>query len=663
MIAENILADIEAAARIREFDSCKTSIETLRDLWRDPDQPRLPAQAALAAARALRGQRQFGSVIALSDLWKNQALAGAKPEQGLFLYRSQALIEEGRLDEAIGEMLPRLADFEPGSDEHAEAWGRLGRAYKQHYIDAKPPGDCGTLLQAIGAYAEVAKRNGSEEKNLTRYHWHEINLIALTARAELDGCDPGHELDSATWARDLAERLRHDIETNTPDDVMWKLASLGECHIAMGQFAKAREVYARYLQHPSMELFECASSLRQLKEVWRLAIRNDAPEAAEESALLRSIQTRMEELAAARLEGGGAQGGAIGLTAADSARLERFDRDAPSTSSAQMPSKPIGHTRIHTMARRLRAVTLIRDRLDNWIYGTGFFVRGDRLAEWLGNDIYLLTNAHVLGRTDRRALAIEDAVLDVWDDASGAMLPYDLDNAVIAWESRELDATLVRLAACPAAIDGMPIAPSTAMARTLEELPAARRRCIFVGAMLGQQVGTDFVPCAIEDVGWRSPEPGAPIYIYHRARTQPGSSGSPILDLDYNVVGLHRAGGSQGKTRSGLPPLNGLTHHVFAEEAVSLLSIRQAVAAAAPTSSASHAARLSLDDEPDAPGEDEALALYFEYDEEHSKPFAPVLRERPHVHTERAFRDTCEWFLVDAASSIFSSKRFAAARR
>ena len=412
MIADRILADIDAAAKRRDFASCQTSIETLIELWQDADEPRLPAAAAVPVAKALRGQRQFKSVIALSEAWQHLPLQDDPPAQDLFLYRSQALIEEGLLDQAIDEMRARINDFAPGGHQHAEAWGRLGRAFKQRYVDAKGAGDCATLLQAIGAYAEIARRNGNEETDLTRYHWHEVNLIALTARAEMDGCDPGHDLDSATWARGLADRLEANIDTS-PRDLMWKLASLGECYVAMAQYARAGEIYRRYLAHPGMELFECTSSLRQLEEVWRLGGSSGTPDNPEAAALLKALRERVDALAAERLDGDTAAS-TIGLTAAESSRLERFDRSAPATSSARLPSRPIElHPHSHhgppTAGRR----TLIRDRLDHWIYGTGFFVRGSELAPWLGDDAYMLTTAHVLGRTDARALRIDDAMLDI----------------------------------------------------------------------------------------------------------------------------------------------------------------------------------------------------------------------------------------------------------
>jgi V8-like Glu-specific endopeptidase len=65
-------------------------------------------------------------------------------------------------------------------------------------------------------------------------------------------------------------------------------------------------------------------------------------------------------------------------------------------------------------------------------------------------------------------------------------------------------------------------------------------------------------------------------HLHYRAATEGGSSGSPVFNADWKLVGLHHAGGE------ALPKLNGESGTYEANEGITISAIAAAMAARKP---------------------------------------------------------------------------------
>jgi endonuclease G, mitochondrial len=162
-------------------------------------------------------------------------------------------------------------------------------------------------------------------------------------------------------------------------------------------------------------------------------------------------------------------------------------------------------------------------------YGTGFLV-GPRL---------LMTNNHVLSTAAEAAQA--EAEFDYEHDADGVLqkpVQFNCDPAQIFFTSTELDVTLVAIT--PMSENGVPIdrygwlplIPMTGKAIdgepvTIIQHPNGDPKQIAIHASKVIKLDPDTVPVNLDH------------FIHYTTDTEPGSSGSPVLNDQWQVVALH----------------------------------------------------------------------------------------------------------------------------
>ena len=205
--------------------------------------------------------------------------------------------------------------------------------------------------------------------------------------------------------------------------------------------------------------------------------------------------------------------------------------------------------------------------------GTGFLVRGRELYAALGDEILLLTNAHVLSgdAAHRAAVSPDDAQIsfEALAEPGGTARWHRITEVV--WNSgpEALDASLVRLDLPPKDVEPCPIAsnlprPDEESARLRHWSPSGGERSF-----------------SLQDnrlIDHEGPPNGQPsrmgrCLLHYRAPTQPGSSGSPVFaQSGWKVVGLHHAGGDF------MPKLNGRNGTYAANEGIWIRSIQDCLA-------------------------------------------------------------------------------------
>jgi hypothetical protein len=523
--------------------ACQELIEHARLTGQIPDQA-----AVMDLLNLLRGFRHFEALSVLADalirMGRDELIVSRQYVQGLI---DQGLLIAAR--EVLGDVIRRAAD-DPNED--SEARGLMGRVNKQIYVDARGrPSDLarGALLQAIACYREVYDKD--PHKNL----WHGVNLLALIHRSRADGITISGLPDSGALANAIIEAVRNPQGRGVE---AWDYGSAAEACIALGDWDAATHWLERYVADQSTDRFALAGTLRQLTEVWRFTA--ETPEAGQlvvalRGALLRSRDGRLE-LTPSQLQH----------------TADALDNPGPRL------ERVLGTVGLQTMTwlragmERARSVALIRGLGGRGI-GTGFLVRGGDLHPALGDELVVVTNAHVVSELqDDGGIEPDQALItfDAQNGTAGTQAYYRVQKLLWGSPKQHLDTSLLRLDPTVQGITPCPIAKS---------LPPLNndQRVYIIGHPQGGELSFSLQDNELLD--HEGPPAGAPsqperCLIHYRAPTEPGSSGSPVFNQapDWQVIGLHHAGGEYVRK------LNGQSGTYAANEAIWIQSIAKAMA-------------------------------------------------------------------------------------
>lgn len=468
---------------------------------------------------------------------------------------AQALIDQGKTTPALYVLEGLIERTNDDPVENAEARGLLGRLFKQLYVDADNAGDAAgsagpsrqrNLQRSLDAYLAVYR--SAPQKHL----WHGINVVALAARAARDGVPLQAPLNPATLADEILATLELRKQQQPLD--AWDLATGAEAQLARADATAALLWIAQYVQQDAADAFEIASTLRQLQEVWGLTI--DTPPG---SLWLPILQARLLSR----------RGGKVELPAGDVKETIRKTEEAESHVAASPAlEKVLGREGVVTLGwyklglERSRTVAKVLNRTEDG-YGTGFLVRGGDLAPALGDEALLLTNAHVVSndpnvQANHQSLDPDDAtiIFEALEEVSGQKFRV----RELLWTSppEELDASLLRLdAALP------PWAPFKVAKRP--PIPDGLQKVYVIGHPGGRTLSISLNDNLLLDVDER--------LLHYRAPTEGGSSGSPVFNQQWDLIGLHHAGGDE------IPKLNGKSGTYAANEGIWIRRIMAALEA------------------------------------------------------------------------------------
>jgi V8-like Glu-specific endopeptidase len=485
----------------------KAVLQLLRDNLRSAES-RAVADAALALnLNDAPARRQYAQAL----------VDGDNPSAALLIYR-------GIRDDSTAPPTERV-----------EAHGGVGRCYKQLFVTTGEPSRRAIYLQRsldayLGAYLEDRSR-----------YWLGINAAALLARGEREGLA---SLDApAGGSRRLAEDVLRTVDELVGTDA-WAKATAAEALIALGRHNEAIQRTKTFLRAGDVDAFKIAALLRQVLEIWEFDTTRPPGD-----LILPLLRSALLEY----------RGGEVLVQTRD----VRAERVAPPSASDRQLEKVLGTVRYRSLTwyrtglQRCRAVAQIVDANDDAV-GTAFLVSGPILHAALPATV-LMTNGHVIGD----ALHPSDAVHPA--DARVIFRGLDADNTrqefriVRQWwyeapNDRGLDTTLVELDAYPQNVDPLPLA------RRLPALNTGAPRAYVIGhpeRLTQPQFSLHDSALLDYDDTW----------IHYRSPTEGGSSGSPVFDAQWDLIGLHHVGSFY------MPRLHGRGTYA-ANEAISLDAIR-----------------------------------------------------------------------------------------
>lgn len=488
------------------------------------------------ARRLLRTLQRDRDFVVLGRL-AGAILEHTPDDDATRLLFARALIETGETKRALGLLTRLVRELTPESHGFSDATVMLGRIHKQRFAASasKRSKTARTaLLQAIKAYRLGFEAN---PENI----WHGVNVVALLAAARRHGIKTGTSLDERRLAFKLSERLQQKPESLRTS---WDTESLAELYLAQGDWEFFGRQLRDYVERPHVTAIAFNAFLGQLTDIWEL----DAhPQGAAHLAFLRARVLGM-------------RGGAVNLSTAA----------VPPTTPAAVDTieKIFGRDRTQSMAwfqlglARSQSVGLVLDR-SGQPYGTCFLVRA-RDFGIESDDCLALTGSHVV--SSKSPMGLKPKQVTIRFGSQPAPRVVKVIDEVWTSPTIRLDATLLRLEVLP------PDLPCLSLAPDLPSLDVPQRVYI-----IGYPGGRD-VAFSLQDnelLDHEGPPEGAPpvpgiVRLHYRAPTAPGSSGSPLFDSEWRVIGLHRTG------RTELGRLNRKPGTYTASEGIWIQSIAQA---------------------------------------------------------------------------------------
>lgn len=478
----------------------------------------------------LRDWRQFELLVELAKVYN----ANAPYDAEIATWLAQGLIELGKTEDArvlLVDIAAKALATPPRA--YIEAKGLLGRSWKQTFFDA-PDKSSDYAKEAISH--SLAEYKACYDAEPGGSAWAAGNLLALSDFAGRRGLAAAADIEPRALALKVLTAL--DATPIGKRD-NWYHASRAEAYLAMGDLDAVEMHIGAYVRDTRTTAFELGSTLRQFTELWQLDQQGERSHGI------------VEALRAALLA---KEGGRLEMSS-DQVR-QSLDAQPPPASQLQKILGAGGLVKYDWLQKGLATAQSVGviSHVARGRSGTGFLVRGGDIIPALGDELIVVTNAHVISDPlEPNAIAFGDAIIAF--EAVDSKRSYEFTG--VLWQSpiKNLDCTLLRLKEQPAGIK--PLAISANISAIPKTDGATRPRVYVIGYPGGRDLAFSIQDNEMLD--HEAPPDGTPAdpgacFVQYRAPTEPGSSGSPVFDDSmWRVIALHHAGAENMKKLNGKP--------------------------------------------------------------------------------------------------------------
>ncbi|WP_217578016.1 serine protease [Mesorhizobium sp. GbtcB19] len=537
MIKELVDAVVQAAGG--------TSIEALRKACEaliaqlPIEKGTIDAEEARRALNGLRKHRRFVFMRRMAQAFLDD---GCRDHQ-VTRHFAQALIERGETIPAIRILEALIADPAISDYEWGEAKGALGRAWKDRAVRARGKRD-DVAREATRASFGHYRDAWVKDPNLT---YQGVNHVAIAA------WDGGLFLsdDELKGAKAAAGEIFALIEAK-PKPELWDYATAGEALVGLGRHDEALKWYSYYAQR-NPDVFALAGSVRQLNQLWR------AGEHGWGRLILAPLIGMLGDL----------PGGGFSVPAEALGDLAAVSRAQHQNVLGNVGAR--SYSWLQEGFKMAQSVAMIHKNGEP--HGTGFVVRGSDLAPHLGKELLVITNAHVVSDPPLEKAATPREATVTFEILGRQDKTRRYAVSEIVWQSPpdQHDVSVLRLdEQLPGDVQPLRIASS------LPSLQPETPRVYIIGHPSGREVSFSFEDNVLLDYELAivsSAASQSPCRVHYRAPTEYGSSGSPVFDAAWGVIGVHHAGGRL------IPRLNGKREVYDANEGLWIVAIKRAMAA------------------------------------------------------------------------------------
>ena len=414
----------------------------------------------------------------------------------------QSLLDQGRVLQALAALNLMSQKFSDEPVEGPEIRGLRGRAYKQLFVR---DGKAEDLRAAISAY------RFDWERRQVGYRWHGINLVSLLSRAKRDGVSVDNDLDAAA----IAQQIHDDIEEQGATGI-WDYATSMEAALAQRDERAILSSAKKYVQHPDADAFELGSTLRQLKDVWRL-----------EGTDIGNKLLPVLEYAVLQREGGSVHPMQLGKVPVG----EGFEAVYGSEATVKLQW-------IDTLYRSCKAIGRISDAATGDPAGTGFLMLGADLCPDWGSGPFFLTNSHVISLDPVDQAPLRPSQAEVEFTRLNGRPRVKLGELVYSSRRIEMDISILQIVAPPDSgkLELCPTPPKIS--------DTSMQRVYVVGHPKGQELAVSLYDNSLAEYSQQ--------YVRYRSPTEEGNSGSPVLDRQLSCFAIHHRALKEKQLNEGI---------------------------------------------------------------------------------------------------------------
>lgn len=497
-------------------------------------------QGTRDALDVLRSHRHFDHVYEIGTAWHDTHGCDAVIQRLL----AQAVVELGALDRAdeLLDEVARSAGANPADLEFkvatADYQALRGRIRKQRFVLT---GDVNILAESIACYQKKQQAAPS--------FFLGVNVLALRTRLHgLGITQPVEELTEL--ARDVLKQATEAARIDPADP--WALATASEACLALHRFrpdenwCEWAELWLfRFLGHPKSRPFEVESYFRQLREIWNGNPLDGLTCAGRLAKILERHVLRTER-----------------RWSVDARQLQRLQDNPSELEKNFSGEKAFTVDDIHKMLAVTPNIGCVKNDKDVRM-GTGFLVPSSVFGNYEG--LLFVTNAHVISDTLPKAIGHKSARVTFEVEAGSDVPPCFVEEILFNSEPGQLgnvsdapgklDVTICRLNRTPDDAKGLLVASAIPW-------PSPRTKAFVVGHPQAGELQFSLQDSILLDVCSNER------LMHYRTPTDPGSSGSPVFNKEWEVVALHHAGSQT------CPRLSGVGSYE-ANEGITLQSIRR----------------------------------------------------------------------------------------